>query len=203
MNVLLQLAIIHLVGMLVPGPNVLAVSQTALSRSRSAAVAVAFGVASAALIWAATAQAGLAVLLSGVDSVDVILRIAGATVLVFLGLQLLTSTDAATADISGPGGRVGQLYARGIVINLSNPKSFVYFTSIFTVLVPADASPAIRLAAVLVVFTESLGWHSLLAVVFSRNQPRKLYVRAAAWIDRAVGGMFLLVGARLFWLAGR
>jgi threonine efflux protein len=57
MSVLLTLAAVHLVGMVVPGPNVLAVSQTAVARSRPAAFAVAFGVATAALIWAATAAA--------------------------------------------------------------------------------------------------------------------------------------------------
>jgi threonine/homoserine/homoserine lactone efflux protein len=65
------------------------------------------------------------------------------------------------------------------------------------VLVPADVAPAIRVAAVVIVVAESAGWHSLLAVLFSLKQPRRLYARLGAWIDRTVGGIFILLGARL------
>jgi threonine/homoserine/homoserine lactone efflux protein len=88
-------------------------------------------------------------------------------------------------------------------VNLSNPKSLVYFTSVFTALIPADASPTMRVAAVAIVVVESAAWHSLLALLFSRRQPRRLYARVGARIERAVGGVFVLFGARLLWAAGR
>jgi threonine efflux protein len=74
MPVLLTLAAVHFVGMLVPGPNVVAVSHTAVARSRPAAIAVALGVVTAASIWAATAQAGLALLLSSVGGLNQLLK---------------------------------------------------------------------------------------------------------------------------------
>jgi threonine/homoserine/homoserine lactone efflux protein len=198
MGVLLTLAAVHLVGMAVPGPNVLAVSQTAVARSRSAAIAVAVGVATAALIWATSAQAGLALLISAVGGLDILLRGVGATILIVLGLRLITGSRATSHEIDDCPARLGRCYARGIFVNLSNPKSLVYFTSVFTVLVPGDASPAVRVAAVAIVFAESLSWHSLLAVVFSHRAPRRLHARAGRWVDRTVGGIFVLVGARLF-----
>jgi len=72
-----------------------------------------------------------------------------------------------------------------MVVNLSNPKSLVYFTSVFTALIPADAPPTIRLAAVVIVVGESATWHSLLALLFSRNRLRRLYARLGAWIGEA------------------
>jgi threonine/homoserine/homoserine lactone efflux protein len=203
MNVLLTLAAVHLVGMAVPGPNVVAVSQTAVASSRRAAIAVATGVATAALMWATTAQAGLAALLWSIDGVNVLLRTVGAALLIVLGARLIANPKPAAREAPDVHESLGHFYVRGIVVNLSNPKSLVYFTSIFTVLVPGDASPAIRIAAVVIVVAESASWHSLLALLFSLKQPRRLYARFGAWIDRAVGGIFVLVAARLLSTATR
>ena len=92
---------------------------------------------------------------------------------------------------------------RGILVNLSNPKSLVYFTSVFTALIPAEASLATRLAAVAIVVAESATWHSLLAFLFSRDQPHRIYARLGGCIERAVGGFFIFVAARLLWTAAR
>jgi threonine/homoserine/homoserine lactone efflux protein len=51
--------------------------------------------------------------------------------------------------------------------------------------------------------TEAATWHSLLAFLFSRKRPRRLYARLGAWIERTVGGIFVLLGARLLWDATR
>jgi threonine efflux protein len=202
-GVLLTIAAVHLAGMAVPGPNVLTVSQTAVARSRPAAVAVALGVATAALIWATTAAAGLALLLSSISGLSVALRIAGATVLIVLGVRLIAETEAAPTETTVQGERLGRYYVKGILVNLSNPKSLVYFTSVFTALIPADASPALRVGAVAIVVAEAATWHSLLALLFSRNEPRRLYAQLGAWIERTVGGIFVLLGARLLWGASR
>lgn len=153
MDVLLTLAFVHLLG-----------SQTAVAKSRPAAIAVAMGVATAALIWAATAQAGLALSLSRIDGLDLLLRAAGATILIVLGARLIAAPEGATPALPEHHGKLGNYVVRGVLVNLSNPKSLVYFTSVFTVLVPTGASPAIRLAAVVIVFGESMSWHSLLAL---------------------------------------
>jgi len=203
MNVLLTIAGVHLVGMAVPGPNVLTVSQTAVARSRPAALAVALGVATAALIWATTAAAGLALLLSSINGLELFLRVAGATILVVLGARLIASRDTDASELADRKERLGGFYVKGILVNLSNPKSLVYFTSVFTALIPADASPAIRLAAVAIVVAEAAAWHSLLALLFSRTRPRRLYARLGAGIERTVGGIFVLLGARLLWTASR
>jgi threonine efflux protein len=203
MEVLLTLAAVHLIGMVVPGPNVIAVSQTAVARSRRAAIAVALGVATAALIWATTAQAGLALVLASIDGFNMLLRTAGAAILIVLGVRLIGNQKGATPEIPDDRRRLGRSYVKGVLVNLSNPKSLVYFTSIFTALVPADASPAIRIAAVVIVFAESVSWHSFLALLFSRKHPRRVYARLGAWIDRTVGGIFVLVGARLLSTATR
>jgi threonine/homoserine/homoserine lactone efflux protein len=157
------------------------------------------GVATAALIWAATAAAGLALLLASVHGLDILLRAGGAAVLIVLGARLVARPEVAASHTAANGQRLGRFFVRGVLVNLSNPKSLVYFTSVFTALIPAGASPALRLAAVAVVVGESATWHLLLALFFSRDRPRRLYARLGARLERAVGGIFVTVGARLLW----
>jgi threonine efflux protein len=127
-----------------------------------------------------------------------------ATILILLGARLIVGREGAlrTQNASDDHG-LGRLFVRGIFVNLSNPKSLIYFTSVFTALIPADASPAVRLGAVVIVVGESVGWHSLLAILFSRGHARRLYAHLGEWIDRTVGGFFVFVGASLLWTATR
>jgi threonine efflux protein len=202
-SALLTLAAVHFVGLVVPGPNVLSVSQAAVAGSRPAALAVAFGVATAALIWATGAAAGLALALAAVHGLGIVLRIAGAVVLIVLGVRLVAMRGAVRAETADPREGLGRFFVKGVVVNLSNPKSLVYYTSVFMTLLPAGATPAVRVAAVAIVVGESVGWHSLLALLLSRKRPRRLYARLGGVVERTVGGAFVAIGGRLLWAATR
>ena len=84
---LLTLAAVHIVAMASPGPNVLLITQTAMSRSRDAALAVAAGVASGALILATIATLGLSLVIDQLGWLHLVLRIVGGGYLIFLGVQ--------------------------------------------------------------------------------------------------------------------
>jgi threonine efflux protein len=118
--------------------------------------------------------------------------------------------EAAAPETSERGERLSYYFVKGILVNLSNPKSTSPTRSRSSTSraslprsSPADASALLRLAAILIVVGESVIWHSLLAFLFSRNEPRRLYARLGGWIERTVGGIFVLIGARLLWAAMR
>jgi threonine efflux protein len=63
--------------MVSPGRNVLLITQTAMSRSREAALAVAAGVASGALILATVATLGLGLVIAELSWLHLALRVVG------------------------------------------------------------------------------------------------------------------------------
>jgi threonine/homoserine/homoserine lactone efflux protein len=92
---------------------------------------------------------------------------------------------------------------RGLVVNLTNPKSFVFFGAVFAALLPTHATVAERAAAVAVITIDSLAFHALLALLLSAGHARAFYRRFRRPVSRAVGAAYLAFGARLAAAAAR
>ena len=132
----------------IPGPNTLFVASTALGRGRAAGLAAAVGIELATLFYGLITALGLAAAVAAGPTALVVLRLAGAAYLVWLGLRTLTSppTELGAAATAG---RVG---ARdGFLVNLLNPKVILFFLAFLPQFVdPAAAWP---LAAQVAVYT--------------------------------------------------
>src|SRR5687767_6842228 len=87
MNALITIAIVHLVATAMPGPNVLLVLRTAISRPRRDAFALTLGIAVSDAVWAVAAMVGLGVVFAELTWLYDLVRIVGACYLVFLGVQ--------------------------------------------------------------------------------------------------------------------
>jgi threonine efflux protein len=199
--VLATLAAIHIAWNFGPGPNVVLVAHAAARESRVAGFMAALGLAAGAALWAAAAAIGLGVL-SALEWLQQILRLAGAAYLVWLGVQLwlksgaaLPATTSATAPaVATPGWRPFRL---GIMANVANPISLVFFTGIFAAVLPPDLPVWVRAAAVLVIAVDALIWYASLALVFSSRPARSGYARARRWVDRIAGALLIAFGVRL------
>ena len=123
---LLQMAV-----MLIPGPNVLLVTQLAASdRTRSAAFA-ALGLTVAAGIWATSAMLGINVLFHASAALRLALQIAGGLYLLYVASSLWGSGIAAASR--GQTAPVPALAAfrLGFLTNITNPKSALFFGGVF------------------------------------------------------------------------
>jgi threonine efflux protein len=138
--VLLTVAGVHSLALLVPRPNVLVVSHAAASRSWRAGVTLALGVSAGALVWSASAAFGLAAMLRAAG-IPTAIRIAGAVFLIILGIRQLRSRSASahSAEATSPL-PLRALVGRGLLVNLTNPKSILFFASVFAALLPSDAN---------------------------------------------------------------
>jgi RhtB (resistance to homoserine/threonine) family protein len=200
---LLTVAAVHWVAMASPGPNVLLVAQTAMSRGRREALAAAAGVASGALLLSGAAALGLGLLVEGAAPLRTAIQLAGAAYLVYLGVQIWRSAGRPLV-VAPAGPRRASLardFRRGLLTNLTNPKALVFFGSVLAPTLDVGESGWVGIAAVVVIAVDALIWHSLLAVAFARPGVQRGYGRAKTTIDRAVGGLLALIGVRLAWSA--
>lgn len=193
---LLQIFLVHLAAMASPGPNVLQVTRVAVADSRRAGLYVALGVATASVIWSASAALGLALVFEAAPLVYDAVRVLGGIYLVYLGVQTLRAAAAPPAAERGvlATRSAGAAWRLGLLTNLSNPKAVVFFGSVFAALVPQDASLALRAAAVAVIALDATVWHCLLAVVFSTPRAQAAYLHAKRWIDRVAGAVMAAFG---------
>jgi threonine efflux protein len=196
-STLLTIAVMHMAAMASPGPNVLLVTQTAMAHSRQRGLAVAVGVASGALLLATGAALGLGLLIGQASWLRVAVQLAGGAYLIFIGVQTwLGANDPLRGPAPARGGLLRD-YRRGLLTNLTNPKAAVFFGSILAPALDAGVSDAVRVAAVGLIAVNALWWHCLLAVVFSRPSVQLGYGRVKPVVDRVVGGLLGLLGARL------
>jgi threonine/homoserine/homoserine lactone efflux protein len=89
----------------------------------------------------------------------------------------------------------------GLATQLSNPKTAIWYASIFTVLLSADQPRGLAVVLLPIIFVIEVGWYALVAVAFSSAGPRRGYLRLKPWIDRAAGGVMGLLGLKLLWEA--
>ena len=146
--------------LVVPGPAVLYVVTQSIDQGRRAGLASTGGIFSGTLVHVALATVGLSALLaSSVVAFDVV-KYAGAAYLIVVGLRRLAGREQ--ADVSGPpGGRtLGRLYRQGIVVNVLNPKTALFFLAFLPQFVhPERGSVALQALALGTLFC-LLAWAS-------------------------------------------
>jgi threonine/homoserine/homoserine lactone efflux protein len=184
-----------------PGPDTALTLRNALVGGRRAGVLTAAGVVGGQVVWTLASSAGLTALLVASRPAFTALRYAGAAYLVYLGLRSLLAAvrGAGAPPDRGPGRPpTAAAFRQGIVSNLANPKSAVFFTSLLPQFVPAGSAsfPAL-LALGLLYCSITLAWLSAYAVAVARVGAalRRPLVRRA--IEAVTGVVLTALGLRL------
>jgi len=143
-----------LVLLVIPGPAVLYIVSQSISRGRLAGIVSMLGIQVGGLVHVAAAAAGLSALLVRSAVAFNVVKYAGAAYLVFLGLRRILGKDEAE-DV--PGARseksLRRLFAQGVVVNVLNPKTALFFFSFLPQFVDVDAgSVALQIATLGLVF---------------------------------------------------
>lgn len=190
----------HVLVMISPGPNVLLVSQVAASQSRAAGLKVALGVATGGFAWACLALFGLGVIFEQVVWLYLALKLLGGAYLVFLGVRSWRAAGEplATGDRKDSVNQPRRsFYLSGLLTNLSNPKSLIFFGSFFAAVIPGAAPLPVKVGAVLLIGFNVVWWHIFLAYTMSNSSVQRGYTTVKTWLDRVVGVVFVTIGLRL------
>ena len=133
--------------LLVPGPAVVYVVARSIHQGRRAGLASVLGIHVGTLVHIAAATAGLSALVVSSAVAFTVVKLAGAVYLVGLGLWTLFSRRA-ELEIAIEGDRnLRGAFAQGIVVNVLNPKTALFFLAFLPQFVDRDASyPAVQIA---------------------------------------------------------
>jgi threonine/homoserine/homoserine lactone efflux protein len=160
---LLVFVVAALALLLVPGPAVLYVVARSIHQGRRAGLASVLGIHVGTLVHIAAATAGLSALIVSSAVAFTAVKIAGAVYLVGLGLWTLVSRRPEAEVALGGEKNLRRAFAQGIVVNVLNPKTALFFLAFLPQFVDENAShPAVQIAilgllfAVLGLVTDSL-----------------------------------------------
>jgi threonine/homoserine/homoserine lactone efflux protein len=178
--------------LVVPGPAVLYVVARSLHEGRRAGLASVVGIHVGTLVHIAAATLGLSALVVSSAVAFTAVKVAGAVYLVGLGLWTLLSRRAEPDVALGGERNIRRAFAQGIVVNVLNPKTALFFLAFLPQFVDADAAhPALQIAvlgllfAVLGLVTDSL-WALAAGTAGGLLRGSRRFVRAQRYVTGTV-----------------
>lgn len=165
------------VGFISIGPNILAIIGTSMERGRPDGVKLALGVGTATGIWAGLTVAGLTALITTYAGMVTLLKIFGATYLLWLAFKAFRSASMVTPPAKPSAATGRNLYLQGMAIQLTNPKAALQWIAIVGLGLGNDAPLWVGLTLILVSTGLSLIAHVAYAITFSTPPVVQFYQR--------------------------
>ena len=191
--------------LLVPGPSVLYIMTRSIDQGRKAGLISVAGIHSGTIVHILAAALGLsAILLSSALAFDIV-KYVGAAYLIYLGVKKLLGKDESDSTESLQKQSLGQIYKQGVIVNVLNPKTALFFFAFLPQFVdPTHGSVSLQILLLGLIFV-CLGaiTDSTYAIVSSLLAGRLRESRRFKQVQRYVSGtVFVGLGITAA-LAGR
>ena len=201
---MLNLIIVHLFGLMTPGPDFFYVSRMAASNSRRNTLCGIIGITLGVAFWAMLSMLGLAVLFVTVPAVHGIMMVLGGSYLAYLGFLMAKSKKHAQFEPLSNNELNQQTTIRkeilkGLFVNLSNAKVVVYFSSVMSLVLVNITEMWQIITAFGIIVIEPFCYFYVISLIFSRNIAKRLYSQYSRYIDNAAGVVFLFFGCVLIY----
>jgi len=129
---------------LTPGPDTLYVLTQGMGTGRRAGVKSVFGISTGILVHTTAAALGLSVLLRTSAVAFDVVKYAGAGYLLYLGVKTLRNHEELALEASDGGDETDNSYARGVTVNVLNPKVALFFLAFLPQFVDASGNVALQ-----------------------------------------------------------
>lgn len=188
------------IGILSPGPNILAIVGASMGTSRRAGVAMAFGISTGSVLWATLAVLGLTAILASFAWFGTILRVVGGCYLLWLASKYFRSFRAGNkievqpTKVSSSGWK---LFLQGLAIQMTNPKAAMHWLSIMSVILRPEAPVWVAVAMIIGTGVIAFGGHLAWAILFSTDRVVGFYQKFKRTFDAVIGGFFTALGVGL------
>jgi threonine/homoserine/homoserine lactone efflux protein len=120
-------ALASLALLIVPGPSVLYIVTRSMDQGRAAGLVSVLGIHTGSIVHVAAAAFGLSAILASSSLSYGIVKYAGAAYLVWLGIRAIRDRDEERPDAAGREHSLARVYAQGVVVNVLNPKTALFF----------------------------------------------------------------------------
>lgn len=188
---------VYVVGVVIPGPNFVAVAHKAASTTTREALAMVAGIVVVNLFWASCAILGIGIVFATFPWIALAVKVTGAVYLVWFGGRLIVKAGSASSAAPAVAGvSFAQAFRAGVATNIANPKAMAFFAAVFAAAAPKHVSAPTFLAMLATVGIIASTWYGFVAVVFATPRVAARYRRSKAWIDRACGAVIVSLGIR-------
>mgnify|MGYP001799474493 CR=1 FL=1 len=179
-----------------PGPANISNAAVAMRYGRRASMIYGLCLSVALVFWGILAATGMGAVLQTSALLLSVLKVFGGLYLLWLAWQAGRSA-AQPEDKELAGSNSGRWVWRGVILNLSNPKSVIAWMAALSMgLDPSDSLTAV-IAATLVCVAVAFFNNFSYSLLFSTQGMMTLYQRARRWIEGASAALFAIGGLSL------
>jgi threonine/homoserine/homoserine lactone efflux protein len=181
----------------IPGPSVFYIVTRSLVQGRRAGVTSMLGVQAGGLVHVVAAAFGVSALIASSATAFTIVKYAGAAYLIFLGVKKLLSRgeEDTEPEPRGPASR-NRLFVQGVVVNVLNPKTALFFLAFLPQFVDPSApvAPQMLVLGTLLVGIGVLSDGTYALVAAGAGRRLRETASARRLLDRLSGGVFISLG---------
>lgn len=162
-----------------------------MALNQQSGLRLAFGVATGSTIWCLFAAGGLATLIVHQIWLLEIFRYVGAMYLMTLAVFALRSSfRAEETTVEAPRSKHHSEFWRGLIIHLANPKPILFYSALFSVMLPPSTD--IRTLAVIVTALCLMAFvvFSTLALIFAHPSAAQTYLKCRRWFEMCFAALF-------------
>lgn len=199
---MLTIFIVQLIGLISPGPDFFYVCRKAMADSRRSALLGSLGISLGVGFWSLVVLFGLAFLNRTLPHFQYYLMLLGGSYLAYNGIKMLQIRQSANIEekVTRSIERAAwQEILAGLMINLSNPKVVIFFSSVLAGYVSNLSAINDILLVLTMLMGSALVWFWLVAILFSQQNIRSFYSRYNRYVDNLAGLIFMLFGLKLIY----
>jgi threonine/homoserine/homoserine lactone efflux protein len=176
----------------VPGPAVLYIVAQSIDQGRFAGLVSALGIGTGGLVHVVAATIGLSSLLASSATAFTIVKYAGAAYLIVLGVRRLLTREQVDDESARPPRARRQIYRDGVIVNVLNPKTALFFLAFLPQFVDPDAGAAplqilgLGLLFVAIAFCSDSVWALAAGTLGSWLKRSRWYLGVKRWVTGTV-----------------
>ena len=182
-----------------PGADFVMVTRTSIYNGRLAGLYMSLGMCLSVCIHASYSIAGLAVVIANSAWLFSTIKYLGAAYLIYIAWQLLTTRESLNSDQNALMTEMSPFIALrlGFTCNILNPKTSIFFLSIFTQVVSVDTPLIMQISYGLIIMLAHFIWYSGIALLLSHPKILPRFNRQKQKIDKVAGLVLMLIAIKL------
>ncbi|MEW9150333.1 LysE family transporter [Acinetobacter indicus] len=198
MSLLLTICALHFVAQLSPGPDIILIAKSSASTTRRNTIHIIAGISLGIVLWVVLTLLGFTVLVEQFPWIQQVLMLIGGLFLAKMGWAMLSGglrslkQSSALEDVQAQSSAQKNYFLLGLFTNLSNPKTLIYFSSVFSLSLSSSASDYLKAQLAVIIPLQTFLTFVLLMLLLSQPKIKAVYQRSGSYIDILSGALFLI-----------
>ena len=195
----LTVASLHLFAVASPGPDFALVIRQCFRYGKRSAIWTSLGISVGILFHVSLSLIGLGLIITYQPSIFNGLKILASLYILYLGVVSIFNKSILHLDKKKKSSTT--LYLRcflsGLITNTLNPKAFLFFITVFTLVISPSTSQILQGIYGLYMALATFLWFAMISIIFTNKSMTYKYVDFLPWIERIMGFILVIISIQI------